>query len=35
VVLEYEGRMDELMQVLGEEVDNLRRLLEGIEEELS
>lgn len=34
-ILEYEGRMDELMQILGEEIDNLRRLLENIEEELS
>jgi hypothetical protein len=33
-VLEYEGRMDELTQVLGEEIDNLRRLLENLEEDL-
>jgi hypothetical protein len=31
-VLEYEGRIDELTQVLGEEIDNLRRLLENMEE---
>jgi hypothetical protein len=33
-VLEYESRMDELTQVLGEEIDNLRRLLENLEEDL-
>jgi hypothetical protein len=32
-VLEYEGRIDELTQVLGEEIDNLRRLLENMEED--
>ena len=32
-VLEYEGRIDELTQVLDEEIDNLRRLLESMEED--
>jgi hypothetical protein len=32
-LLVAEGRMDELAQVLGEEIDNLRGLLEKIEED--